>query len=311
MSDFNNQIKPDAATFGRVGVLMGGTSSEREISLDSGQAILRALQASGFDAVGIDIADNPLKKIVGANLQTAFIALHGGEGEDGRIQALLEHLGIPYTGSGPAASSLAMNKLNTKLVAAGFDVPSPKFFVLNENSPWEKLLEELGGIAMIKPVREGSSIGMARVETPADFKKAYAVAMQFDDCVIAEAWVKGEEYTVALLDSKALPPIKLVANSDFYDFHAKYQSNDTQYICPCGLSAEEIRELSLLAEKTFFALGCKGWGRADFMRDSEGRFWLLEMNTVPGMTSHSLVPMAAKARGIAFNDLVGQILETV
>lgn len=311
MSELTGNMNKTPASFGRVGVLMGGTSSERAISLDSGSAIVSGLKAVGFDAIGVDIGDKPLQSIVDAHLTVAFIALHGGEGEDGRIQSLLEHLKIPYTGSGPSASSLAMNKLNTKLVAKGFDVPSPPFCILDEKSHWSDVLGQLGGTAMVKPVREGSSIGMAKVSSSEDLEKAFLAAKQFDDCVIAEAWVHGSEYTVALLDGEALPPIKLVAKNDFYDFHAKYESNETQYLCPCGLSDSDIEHLSQLAQKTFHALGCKGWGRADFMQDAEGHFWLLEMNTVPGMTSHSLVPMAAKAAGLSFEQLVARILSLV
>lgn len=293
---------------GRVGVLYGGQSAEREISLQSGAAVIEALEEAGIEHVALDVGANAIADIQAAQLDRAFIALHGPGGEDGRIQAVLEYLNIPYTGSDVQASALAMDKLRSKQLWRGVGLPTPDFAVLHAQSDWQKVLAELGGEVMVKPAHEGSSIGMARVHTAADLKAAYEDAAQYDTSVLAERLIVGAEYTVAVLDGVALPPIKLETDHHFYDFNAKYLADDTRYICPCGLSAEREQALKALALQAFAAIGGRGWGRLDVMADAQQQFYLLEVNTVPGMTGHSLVPMAAAAQGLSFAQLVVAIL---
>jgi D-alanine-D-alanine ligase len=293
---------------GRVGVLYGGQSAEREISLQSGAAVIEALEEAGIEHVALDVGANAIADIQAAQLDRAFIALHGPGGEDGRIQAVLEYLNIPYTGSDVQASALAMDKLRSKQLWRGVGLPTPDFAVLHAQSDWQKVLAELGGEVMVKPAHEGSSIGMARVNTAADLKAAYEDAAQYDTSVLAERLIVGAEYTVAVLDGVALPPIKLETDHHFYDFNAKYLADDTRYICPCGLSAEREQALKALALQAFAAIGGRGWGRLDVMADAQQQFYLLEVNTVPGMTGHSLVPMAAAAQGLSFAQLVVAIL---
>lgn len=294
---------------GTVGVLLGGHSSERDISLQSGAAVIKALDELGIKYVSLDLEKNNINALQDANIDRAFIALHGAGGEDGRMQALLELLNTPYTGSGVQASVIAMDKLLTKQLWRDVGVNTPNFEVLNEHSNWSKVIDRLGGEVMVKPVHEGSSIGMARVDSAAALASAYKVALGFDQRVIAETLMRGNEYTVAILNGVALPAIKLETKNSFYDFEAKYQSDDTSYICPSGLSDEREEELRHKALEAFMCIGCQGWGRVDVMEDLSGEFNMLEVNTVPGMTSHSLVPMAAKAKGLPFNDLVLSILE--
>jgi len=293
---------------GRVGVLLGGTSSEREISLQSGAAVIAALAEAGVDYVAIDIGANAIADIQTAKIDRAFLALHGAGGEDGRIQAVLEYLQIPFTGSGVQASALGMDKLRTKQLWRGVNLPTPDFAVLHPDSDWAAVLENLSGEVMVKPAHEGSSIGMARVNTPAELAQAFSAAAQFDGSVIAEQLIVGSEFTVAIVDGEALPPIKLETEHAFYDFNAKYIASDTRYLCPCGLAPVQEVQLKNLALAAFEAIGCEGWGRVDVMADAELNFYLLEVNTLPGMTSHSLVPMAAKARGMTFGELVLTIL---
>jgi D-alanine-D-alanine ligase len=301
----SNELKKQ---LGRVGVLLGGTSSEREISLQSGAAVVAALEEAGIEHVAIDVGVNAIADIQAAKIDRAFLALHGAGGEDGRIQAVLEYLNIPFTGSGVQASALAMDKLRTKQLWRGVNLSTPDFAVLNAANDWEKVLAELGGEVMVKPAHEGSSIGMARVKTAQELGEAFQNAAKYDGSVIAERLIVGSEFTVAILDGEALPPIKLETDHTFYDFNAKYIANDTRYICPCGLDAEKEAELKQLALAAFDAVGCEGWGRVDVMADKTMNFYLLEVNTLPGMTSHSLVPMAAKARGLSFSELVLTIL---
>lgn len=296
------------AQFGRVGVLFGGQSAEREISLQSGAAVIAALEEAGIDYVALDVGANAIVDIQSAKLDRAFIALHGPGGEDGRMQAVLEYLQIPYTGSDVQSSALAMDKLRSKQLWRGVDLPTPDFALLHDNCDWDAVLSSLGGDVMVKPAHEGSSIGMARVQTADELRAAYDNAARYDACVIAERLIVGAEYTVAILDGVALPPIKLETHHRFYDFDAKYLAEDTQYICPCGLSPAKEQELKDLALAAFNAIGCRGWGRLDVMADGQQNFYLLEVNTVPGMTSHSLVPMAAKAQGLSFAQLVVAIL---
>lgn len=294
---------------GRVAVLYGGASAEREISLQSGQAVMKALQEEGVEVVAIETKENPLQDILTAKVDRAFIALHGPGGEDGKIQALLEFLNIPYTGSGVAASALCMDKVRTKQLWSGVGLPTPEFVVLQSNTDWRKAIKKLSGRAMVKPCHEGSSIGMALVSNAEDLEKAYKIAAEFDDLVLAEQFISGPEYTIAVLNGKALPPIKLHTNNQFYDFNAKYESNDTEYLCPCGLEPEGEEKLKALALRAFESVGAEGWGRVDVMATENGDFQLLELNTVPGMTSHSLVPMAAMAAGYSFNDLILEIVK--
>ena len=293
---------------GRVAVLYGGVSAEREISLLSGSAVIKALNEAGVQVEPVDIGKNALAQLQQLKVDRAFIALHGAGGEDGKIQALLEYLGIPYTGSGISASALCMDKLRTKQLWRGVGLPTPAYTVLRADSDWQQVMESLGGLVMVKPSHEGSSIGMAKVASAGELAMAFENASRFDSVVLAERYISGAEYTVAILNDLALPPIKLETHHQFYDFHAKYEANDTRYICPCGLPAEKEKQLRDLSFAAFEAVGAKGWGRVDVMADQAGDFYLLELNTVPGMTSHSLVPMAAKAAGYTFNQLVLAIL---
>lgn len=299
---------------GRVGVLYGGLSAEREISLQSGAAVIEALVETGVDHVAIDVGDNIIADIQAANIDRAFLILHGPGGEDGRMQALLEFLNIPYTGSDVASSALAMDKLRTKQLWRGVDIngqqglPTPEFAVLGQGSDFAKVLETLGGEVMVKPANEGSSIGMSRVNNAAALETAFQTAAQYQGSVLVERLIVGSEYTIAIVDGEALPPIKLETNHSFYDFNAKYLADDTRYICPCGLSPEKEQELKTLAINAFNTVGCRGWGRVDVMADAQQNFYLLEVNTAPGMTSHSLVPMAAEAVGLSFAELVLTIL---
>jgi len=298
-----------AAEFGRVAVLLGGRSAERAISLNSGQAVLTSLLEQGVDAHRVDVDVNVSKHLRDGNYDRAFIILHGRGGEDGEIQGVLRSLNIPFTGSDITASVLSMNKLISKQVWIQHGLPTAKFVQVTAESNSDAVIAELGLPVIIKPVNEGSSIGMTKVKSADELKQAIEVATEFDAEVIAEQWIEGEEYTVALLNDDALPVIRLKTPNDFYDFEAKYQSNTTEYLCPCGMSDKDEAECQEIAKKAFAALRMSGWGRIDFMRDQTGQFYLLEANSVPGMTDHSLVPMAAKQAGISFEQLVWKILE--
>ncbi|EIC21888.1 D-alanine--D-alanine ligase [Thiorhodovibrio frisius] len=299
----------DAVRFGKVAVLMGGRSAERAISLKSGAAVLQALLALGVDAHEIDPDERVLERLDRGGFDRAFIILHGRGGEDGRIQGALETLGMPYTGSGVLGSAIGMDKVRTKMVWAGGDLPTAGFVVLRSQRDLD-VAAGLGFPLMIKPAREGSSLGMARADSPQELADAYQAAAAFDTEVIAETWLSGAEYTCAILDGEALPLIRLETPNAFYDFEAKYQADTTSYLCPCGLPADREAEYGALCLRAFEAVGATGWGRVDFMLDSAGQPRLLEVNTVPGMTDHSLVPMAAAARGMDFTDLVARILRT-
>lgn len=296
-------------SIGRVGVLLGGASAEREVSLKSGSAIAEALVNAGLDVVKIDTATDAISQIQKAAIDVAFIALHGPGGEDGRMQALLDFMGIPYTGSGVQASAIAMDKWRTKQIWRGENLSTPDYRIVDAGTDLAVTLAELGGKVMVKPSHEGSSIGMSRVESLAEFESALQTALALDATVIAERLIEGAEYTVAILGNEVLPPIKLEAANRFYDYDAKYISNATRYICPCGLEEAKESELKALAMAGFKAIGCKGWGRVDVMADAAGNFYMLEVNTVPGMTDHSLVPMAAKQAGYSFESLVCNILQ--
>ena len=296
--------------YGRVGVLYGGTSAEREISLISGSSVIAALQRSGVDLVAIDVGADLLQQLPQLSLTRVLIMLHGPGGEDGSLQGALQFLGLPYTGSGVFASALAMDKLHSKQFWQGVGLPTARFAVLNDSTDWQGTLDALGGVVMVKPSHEGSSLGMTRADSAAELKKAWVEAAALDSSVIAEQWISGAEYTVAVLNGEVLPPIKLETDHSFYDYNAKYLADDTRYLCPCGLDQDREAELKELALTAFNSLGCSGWGRVDVMCDQAGNFQLLEVNTVPGMTDHSLVPMAAKAAGYSFDELVLKILDT-
>lgn len=296
--------------FGKVAVLMGGTSAEREVSLRSGQAVLTALQTQGVNAVGIDTGNSDfIARLLNEGFDRAFIIVHGRSGEDGTLQGLLEHFKIPYTGSGVLGAALAMDKLRTKQLWQGMNLPTPAWRNLNADTDFAAVVAELGLPLMVKPVSEGSSVGMSKVQRDAEeLKAAYKTAAQYDAVVIAEQFVQGQEYTVAILNGKPLPAIRLETPRDFYDYAAKYQENTTQYLCPCGLDVATEQKMQALALHAFDSVGADKWGRVDIMRNAAGDFYLLEVNTVPGMTDHSLVPMAAKAAGLSFADLVCEIL---
>jgi D-alanine-D-alanine ligase len=299
-----------AQAFGKVAVLMGGRSAEREISLRSGQAILDALQQRGVQALSLDAGgDDFVSQLGSGGFDRAFIALHGRGGEDGVVQGLLESLGIPYTGSGVLGSALSMDKLRTKQVWAGAGLPTPAFTVLQRDADLQAV-PALGFPVMLKPVREGSSIGMTKVEQERDLKKAWQEASRFDREVLAESWVYGVEYTAAIVADTALPLIRLETPREFYDYEAKYLADTTRYHCPCGLLEDVESGLQDLAMRAFRVVGASGWGRVDFFVDAAQRPWLIEVNTVPGMTDHSLVPMAAQVYGWDMPELVWRILES-
>jgi len=299
-----------AQAFGKVAVLMGGRSAEREISLRSGQAVLNALQQRGVQALSVDAgADDFVQQLGSGGFDRAFIALHGRGGEDGVVQGLLESLGIPYTGSGVLGSALSMDKLRTKQVWAGAGLPTPAFALLQREADLQAV-QALGLPVMFKPAREGSSIGMTKVEQERDLQKAWQEASRYDSEVLAESWVYGVEYTAAIVADTALPLIRLETPREFYDYEAKYLADTTRYHCPCGLLEDVESGLQDLAMRAFRAVGASGWGRVDFFVDAAQRPWLIEVNTVPGMTDHSLVPMAAQVYGWDMPELVWRILES-
>ncbi len=298
------------ADFGKVTVLLGGSSAEREVSLKSGAMVLNALRDRGVDAHAFDPAEHGLEELIAADFERAFIALHGRFGEDGTVQGVLEWLGIPYTGSGVLGSALAMDKLRAKLLWQASGLPTPPHEVLDANADMGKVAARLGLPLMVKPISEGSSLGMSKVREAAHLDEAYALAVNYDRAVMAEKFIEGTELTVGILGDEALPIIKLETPRDFYDYQAKYVSDDTRYIIPCGLPPAREREIQALCRDAFRALGCSGWGRVDLMLDRSGAPYLLEVNTAPGMTDHSLVPMAARALGLSYEDLCVRILES-
>jgi D-alanine-D-alanine ligase len=300
----------DPAAFGKVAVLMGGRSSEREISLLTGEAVHAALCRRGVSAHKLD----PVANFPGALLEGGFdrvwLALHGRGGEDGTMQGLLSCLGIPYTGSGVLGSAISMDKLRTKRLLAGVGLPSPPYRVLDPAIEAADVIADLGLPLIVKPACEGSSIGMTKVERAEDLSLAVASAARYGGEIFAERWISGGEYTAAILQGEALPLIGIEAKSIFYDYQAKYFSDETRYQCPCGLPPAAERRIAELALAAFDAVGAGGWGRVDFMVGPDGAPMILEINTIPGMTGHSLVPMAAAAAGIGFDELVWRILET-
>lgn len=293
----------------RVAVLYGGVTAEREVSLLSGQAVQDGLRALGKEVVAVDLGANMAQQILDLEVDLAFIALHGGAGEDGRVQALLELLSVPYTGSGVMASALAMDKARCKQLWKGIGLPSAEFTVLNASSDWGQELERLGGHVMVKPVREGSSVGMSQAQSVDELAQAYQAAVRYDDQVMAETWLAGDEYSVAIIGDEAFPVIELKVDEEFYTYNAKYISDTTQYLCPAPISESQEQKLRKLALDAFSSIGCRGWGRVDLMLDESESPQLLEVNTSPGMTSHSLVPMAAKQAGFEFPQLIERILE--
>jgi len=307
LNNKTSQVKPE--DLGKVAVLMGGWSAEREVSLRSGEAVLNALLEKKVDAHKIDVKrESIFDELKHGSYDRVFIILHGPGGEDGSMQSVLEIMELAYTGSGVFASAIEMDKLRCKELLQGSGLPTPAYMKLEKTTDMNYVGATLGFPIMVKPTLEGSSIGMSKVNEEAGLYKAWEVAADFGDTVLAEQWVHGKEYTVAILGETALPVIRLETKREFYDYAAKYDDDDTQYHCPCGLNSEEESQLQRLALAAFAAAGAKGWGRVDIMCDEEGKPSVIEINTVPGMTSHSLVPMAAKANNISFEELVYSIL---
>jgi D-alanine-D-alanine ligase len=299
----------NAKKFGKVAVLFGGRSAERAVSLKSGSLVLAALMAKGVDAHAFDPAERLITDVKKDGYARAFIALHGRYGEDGTVQGALELLGIPYTGSGVLSSALAMDKWRTKLIWQSCGVPTPRYELLNRNSDFAAVVGRLGLPLMVKPANEGSSVGMSKVRKAGDLEEAWALAANYDPLVIAEQFVEGAEFTAGILGRETLPLIRLETPRDFYDYEAKYLADDTRYIVPCGLPPEAENAIRVEALRAFDALGCRGWGRADVMVDRSGKPYFLEINTSPGMTDHSLVPLAARHAGISYEDLCLRVLE--
>jgi D-alanine-D-alanine ligase len=296
--------------FGKVAVLMGGKSAEREISLMSGNGVLKALRSKGVDAHPFDPAQRDLFELKREGFARCFIALHGRGGEDGTIQGALEFLGLPYTGSGVMGSAIGMDKWRTKMVWIANGIPTPRFRILGEEENWQAVTRELGLPLIVKPANEGSTLGLTKVTRVKQLPDAYELATRkYNDLALAEQFIDGPEYTASVLGEEALPLIRIEAPKGNYDYQNKYFTDDTKYHCPSGLPAKKEQELQALALRAFRAVGCRGWGRIDLMLDAKKKPWLLEVNTSPGMTGHSLVPMAARAVGISYEDLCVKILE--
>jgi len=296
--------------FGRVAVVMGGTAAERDVSLRSGAAVYDALKQQGVNAIAVDVTGSLIDALQDIQVDRVFNIIHGRGGEDGVLQAVLDVLGIPYTGSGVLASALAMDKLRTKLCWQGYGLVTPKWFLLKTEADLDACIEKLGFPVIVKPAQEGSSIGMSKANNRDELANALKIAADYQCDVYAEAWVTGKEYTVGVLNGVALPVIRLETPNAFYDYEAKYQATTTRYHCPCGLEAEQEQRLQQLAITACDVIGVRGWARVDVFIDDSGQTQLIEVNTVPGMTDHSLVPMAAKQAGINFETLVWKILET-
>lgn len=298
----------DPAAFGRVAVLMGGSSSEREVSLDSGRNVLEALRSRGVDANGVDGIPNLLRELNAKQFDRVFNILHGGDGENGVLQGLLQTMGVPYTGSGVLGSALSMDKIRTKQVWLSLGLSTPRYLRLQPGGDVHVAARELGLPVIVKPSCEGSSVGVSRVFDDAGLDAAVELAARYPGELLMEQLIEGEELTVGILGGVALPSIRIVPAGEYYDYHAKYVAEDTQYLCP-GLAGADEDEIRRLASAAFEAAGCSGWGRVDVMRDRAGKLYLLEVNTAPGMTSHSLVPKAARQVGIEFDELCWRILE--
>jgi D-alanine-D-alanine ligase len=299
----------DAKQFGRVAVVMGGNSAEREVSLNSGRNVLDALKRRGVDAHGIDGIPALLDALRAGHFARVFNILHGRGGEDGVLQGALQSLGVPYTGSNVLGSALSMDKIRTKQVWESIGLPTPRYVRFANGGDIAAAISDLELPVVVKPSHEGSSVGITRVRKEQDIHDAITLAARYDGELVIEQLIEGDEYTVSILGGAALPSIKIVPATEFYDYHAKYVSDDTKYICP-GLDEAAEEEIQILTLRAFNAVGCTGWGRVDLMRDRDGKFLLLEANTTPGMTSHSLVPKAAAAVGIDFDELCWRILET-
>lgn len=306
----NNTKDNNRYRYGKVAVLMGGSSAERVISLETGRAVHAALCREGVDAHALDAGDDVIERLLEGKFDRVFIALHGRGGEDGVIQGALDTLVIPYTGSGVLGSALAMDKVRTKYIWQQHGLTTPDFMEVGSEQELQKAAEQIGLPLMVKPVHEGSSCGASKVASMADIKSAWRTANQYNDGVMVERWVNGDEYTAAILGQTVFPLIRLQTPHVFYDYQAKYEVDSTQYICPCGLDAAEEEAIKVIVLKAFNTVAASGWGRVDLFVDSAGVVWLIEVNTVPGMTSHSLVPMAAKQAGLAFDDLVLAILDS-
>lgn len=298
------------SSFGKVAVLMGGIAAEREISIQSGLAVTQALQSQGIAASGCDVSSLADLTNLANDYDRAFIALHGRWGEDGSVQAILSSLGLPFTGSGMAASAIAMDKLRTKWMWQGAGLPTPNFMRVSLSQPFNPATFDLGFPVIVKPIHEGSSIGMRKAYNLSELESAVIFAQEYDSEVLIEKWVTGREFTCAILKGQALPLIELKTTHEFYDFDAKYQADDTQYLCPVELDAELQNKMQSMALKAFDVIGAAAWGRVDFMLDENEQAWLIELNSVPGMTDHSLVPMAAKQAGISFEALTKSILDS-
>ena len=296
--------------FGKVAVLMGGFSSEREVSLNSGAAIVAALQSRGIDAHPFDPKTQDIVQLKALGFQTAFNTLHGTYGEDGTVQGLLEALGVPYTGCGVMASAIGMDKYRTKLVWQGLGLPVPEFAVLHDDSDFAAIERELGLPLFVKPAVEGSSVGVVKVKEGGSLKAAYQSVKHLHGEILAERFIGGGEYTCAVLNGQALPSIHIIPATEFYDYEAKYNRDDTVYQCPSDLNEADEALMRTLSVRAFAAIGGQGWGRVDFLKDTDGKLYLLEVNTLPGMTGHSLVPKAAAQSGLSFADLCVEILKT-
>jgi D-alanine-D-alanine ligase len=300
----------NGSRFGKVAVLLGGRSAEREISLMSGNGVLKALRAKGVDAHPFDPAERDLADLKRDGFARCFIALHGRGGEDGTLQGALEVLGIPYTGSGVMGSAIAMDKWRSKMIWLANGLPTPRYRILRANDDWAGVAKELGLPLIVKPANEGSTLGLTKVTEVKQLPAAYELAAKkYNDIALAEQFIAGPEYTASVLDDAALPLIRIEAPQGNYDYQNKYFTDDTQYHCPCGLPADEEKALQALTLQAFRLIGCRGWGRADLMLDASGKPWLLEVNTSPGMTGHSLVPMAARVAGMSYEDLCVRVLE--
>ncbi len=299
----------DPREFGKVAVLMGGRSAEREISLMSGKNVLEGLRRAGVNAHPFDPAEKNIFALKEQGFDRAFIVLHGRYGEDGTVQGALELMDIPYTGSGVMASALCMDKLRTKYVWAGCGLPTPRWEVLHGAADWQRVAARLGLPLIVKPAHEGSTLGLTKVARVEQLPEAYAVAARYDPLVLAEEFIEGQELTAGFVGEEPLPLIRIEAPGGNYDYQNKYFSDETRYHCPCGLPQEEERAIQTLVMRAVEVLGCRGWGRADLIRRADGAVSLLEVNTAPGMTGHSLIPMAAKAAGMSFEALVLRILE--
>lgn len=293
---------------GRVAVLMGGRAAEREVSLKSGRAVCEALLSEGVDAKAVDVKSLADLTTIAQRYDRAFIALHGRWGEDGVVQAILQDLGMPFTGSSMAACALGMDKLRCKWLWSGAGLPTPRFEWITPDHPMDYDAFQIPFPVMVKPSHEGSSIGISKANNLSELNAAVLEAQKYDSEVLIEQWVAGEEYTCAILEGHSLPVVRIRNTHAFYDFEAKYLSNDTQYLCPCGLSEDSEQQLQNIAKRAFEIVGLKGWGRVDFMLDADQQPWLIEINTIPGMTDHSLVPMAAQQAGFSFSELVLEIL---